>query len=182
MWGTRIQGRTVSMRPITESELPLLLEWGADSEVLRSAEVDYQAIAPSELKKWWERAGTDPATFHWGLEHEGRLVGRTAILYLDWQMRMAWTATQLGDPTAWEQGIAAETMELRSEYAFRQLGLHKLDSACAEDSQGCREAHQRAGYREMARLKEQLYRDGRWHDEILTELVAEDWMRDHPTA
>ncbi len=180
MWGARLQSRRVLLRPITESELPALLDWGADSEVLRLAEFDYQAIAPSELKKWWEQAGTVPDAFHWGLECEGRLVGRTAILHLDWQARMGWTATQLGEGSAWGEGIAADAFALRAECAFRQLNLHKLDSACSEESTACREALERTGYRPFARLKEQLYRDGRWFDEILTEVLGRDWERDHP--
>ena len=180
MWGTRIQGRAVLLRPVTEAELPLLLEWSADSAVLHLAEMDYHPVAPpSELKKWWEQAGTEHNTFHWGLEVRGRLVGRTAILHLDWQARSGWTASQLGERSAWDQDIAAEAFSLRAEYAFRQLNLHKLDSACSDDNAACREALRRAGYREAVRFKEQLYRDGRWFDEIASELLAEDWERDH---
>ncbi|MGH7918367.1 MAG: GNAT family N-acetyltransferase [Candidatus Dormibacteraceae bacterium] len=182
MWGVRIQGQIVLLRPIAEEELPLLVGWQADAEVLRLAGIGYHAMAPADLKKWWQEAGTQPTSLHWGLEWEGRLVGRTAIHEIDWLNRRAWTATMLGDKSAWRHGIATEAMALRTEHAFRQLNLHKLGSGYAETNVGSGEAQRRAGYREVARFKEQLYRDGRWYDEIVTEVLREDWEAEHPLA
>lgn len=179
MWGVTIRGRVVLMRPIVEAELPLLLDWRADAEVLRFAVVGYHAPGPAELKKWWEQAGTDRDAFHWGLEWQGRLVGQTEIDHVDWTARNGWAATMIGDRSAWRQGIATEAIALRTEYEFRQLNPHKLTSAYAEPDPGSAKALRRAGYREVARLKEQRYRDGRWFDEILTEVVREEWEREH---
>lgn len=179
MWGPRVQGRSILLRPITEPELSLLFDWGADTEVLRLAGVGYYAMAPSDLKRWWEEAGTDATSCHWGLEREGRLVGRTAIFHIDWIGRHGWTATLVGDRSVWRRGIATEAMALRTEFAFRQLNLHKLNSGYADGNLGSAEAQRRAGYREIARLKDQLYRDGRWFDEIMTEVMREDWEREH---
>lgn len=180
MWGARIQGATVLMRPITEAELPLLLDWSADPEVLRLAGVPYHAMAPGALKTWWEVAGTDPRSFHWGLEWEGRFVGRAAIYSIDWTSRHGWTATLVGDRSVWRRGIATETIALRTEFAFRQLDLHKLKSAYADGNQGSAQAQRRAGYHQIARAREHLYRDGQWHDAILTELLREDWEHAQP--
>lgn len=180
MWGVRIEGRTVRMRPIVESEQPLLLDWGADAEVLRLAGIGFAAMAPTGLRRWWEEAGTDPNSYHWGLEWEGRLVGRAAIFQINWIARHGRTATLVGDRSVWRRGIATEAIALRTEYAFRQLNLHKLSSAYAEGNQGSAVAQRRSGYREVARLKEHLYRDGRWHDAIMTEVLRDDWEASHP--
>lgn len=179
MWGLRIEGRIVRMRPIAEAELPLLMDWSADAEVQHFTSI-HHAWAPGEAKEWWEKAGTDPSAFHWGLEWEGRLVGRSAILRIDWQAGNAWTATMIGDRSVWRHGIATESMALRTEYAFRQLNLHKLRAAYADGNVGSAEALRRAGYREVARFKEQLYRHGRWFDDVWTEVLREDWDRQHP--
>lgn len=180
MWGIPMRSRAVVMRPIVEAEISLLVAWSADPEVLRFVGTGYHAMAPAEVKKWWEEAGTDQSAFHWGLEWEGRLVGRTAIEHIDWQDRLGWTETVVGDKSAWGQGIATQAVGMRSDYAFRQLYLHKLDSFYADGNPGGAEVQRRAGYHKVARLREQLYRDGRWFDEIWTELLREDWEREHP--
>lgn len=179
MWGPRIDGRVVRMRPIAEAELPLLIDWTADAEVQRFTSIRH-AWAPGEVKERWENAGTDPLAFHWGLEWGGRLVGQSAIQRINWQARNGWTATMIGDRSAWRQGIGTESMALRTEYAFRQLNLHKLKAAYADGNAGTAEALRRTGYREVARLTEHLYRHGRWFDEIWTEVLRRDWEQEHP--
>ena len=181
MWGLTVEGRVVRMRPIAEAELPLLMEWSADAEVQRFAGI-YHAMAPDDLRKWWEEAGTDAQAFHWGLEWQGRLVGRTAIHNIDWQARHGWTGILIGDRSAWRHGIATESIALRTEYAFRRLNLHKLRASYADGNLGSAGALRRAGYREIARLKEQHYRQGHWFDEICTELLRDDWERERRPA
>lgn len=88
----------------------------------------------------------------------------------------------MGDKSVWRHGIATAAVALRTECAFRQLNLHKVNLAYVDGDMGSARVQRRAGYREIARLKEQLYRDGRWFDEIRTELLREDWERERPSA
>jgi RimJ/RimL family protein N-acetyltransferase len=67
-------------------------------------------------------------------------------------------------------------MRLRAEYAFTQLGLHKLVSSYFEGNAASAGAQRRCGYREVARLRDELYREGRWHDRIVTELLRDEWV------
>lgn len=182
MWGVTMRGQAVVMRPIVEAELRLLLGWRADPQVVRLLSSGYRAQAPSEVKQWWEQAGTASDAFHWGLEWDGRLVGHTEINHIDWTARSGWTAILIGDRSVWRHGIGTEAVALRTEYAFWKLNLHKLSSAYFAGNLGIAKALGRAGYREVARLKEQLYRDGRWFDQILTEVLREDWEREHALA
>lgn len=95
MWGPRLEDSVVALRPIAESEWPLLVEWSADAEVLRFAGIayakmapaglicGYHAMAPEATRKWC----ADPNALHWGLDWHGRLVGRTGIHHIDWHAR-----------------------------------------------------------------------------------------------
>ncbi|MFZ0216545.1 MAG: GNAT family protein [Candidatus Dormiibacterota bacterium] len=175
MWGPRLEGRIVRLRPIAESEIPTLTVWFADPLVLRLLGGPLVAVSPAQEKEWWETSGSDWQSVHWGLEWQGRLVGETSITQIDWMSRKGMTGTAIGYRTAWRQGIATEAMRIRAEYAFRQLDLHKLDSGYFDTNVGSGEAQRRAGYREVGRLRDELFRDGRWYDLILTELLRGDW-------
>lgn len=180
MWGPSIEGRVVLLRPVAESEIPILLDWLADPDVLRYLGALFHAQAPAAERAWWEGAGRDPDAIVWGLEFEGRLVGTTSINRIDWVSRNGMTGTLIGDRSAWGKGIATESMQLRAAYAFRQLQLHKLVSGYFESNTASGKAQARCGYRVIGRAREELYRDGRWHDRIITELLREDWEREHP--
>jgi RimJ/RimL family protein N-acetyltransferase len=68
-------------------------------------------------------------------------------------------------------------MRLRSRYAFAELGLNKLKSMHIEGNVASGRAMASAGYRRVGVLRQEFYRDGRWHDAVATELLREDWER-----
>jgi RimJ/RimL family protein N-acetyltransferase len=68
-------------------------------------------------------------------------------------------------------------MRLRADFAFRELPLRKLQSGYLEGNEASRRAQAAAGYREVGRFHGQFFREGRWLDEILTELLREDWEK-----
>ncbi|MGH7918366.1 MAG: GNAT family N-acetyltransferase [Candidatus Dormibacteraceae bacterium] len=175
MWGPRIQGKVVLMRPMKEAEIPLFVDWLADPDVIRHLGGPFYAQSPATEREWWEKAGTNPDDIHWGLEHDGRLVGTTGINHIDWASRNAMTGTAIGDRSAWGKGVATEAMQLRAEYAFRQLQLHKLCSGYIEVNVASGKAQAACGYRIVGRSRDEDYRDGRWNDLILTELMRADW-------
>lgn len=175
MWGPRIQGRVVLLRPVAEKEIPLALEWFADPDVLRYLGEGFNAQSPASEREWWERAGDNPDSYHWGLEFEGRLVGTTSIAGIDWASRNGMTGTAIGDRSAWGKGVATESMQLRAGFAFRQLQLHKLISGWFEPNAASGKAQASCGYRVVGRARDELFRDGRWYDLVLTELMRADW-------
>jgi hypothetical protein len=73
-------------------------------------------------------------------------------------------------------------MTLRTEYAFRHLNLHKLKSGAIMDNEPSKRALQRAGYRQVGVEREESWRDGRWRDHWLCEVLRDDWEREHRHA
>lgn len=179
MWGPRIKGQVVLLRPVAEAELPIFLADFADPDVLRYLSEAFYAVAPAAQREWWEKTGTDPNSVVWGVEFEGRLVGSTSLHEIDWASRNAMTGTAISDRSAWGRGVATETMQLRAAFAFRQLQLHKLVSGYYEPNVASGKAQASCGYRVVGRARDELYRDGRWHDLIWTELMRADWESAH---
>ena len=78
----------------------------------------------------------------------------------------------------WGKGVASEAMALRTRFAFRELNLHKVRSRAFMDNEASKRALQKAGYREVGILREEFYRDGRWHDVWMSEVLRADWEKD----
>jgi RimJ/RimL family protein N-acetyltransferase len=70
-------------------------------------------------------------------------------------------------------------MQLRTNYAFTQTPLRKLKSAYADGNEACARAQAAAGYRVIGRYQADRFADGRWRDEILTEVMRADWEKAH---
>lgn len=154
----------------------MLVDWFEDLEVTRTLGMTF---APGEAgeREWFERTGKAPDQVAWVIEHEGRVVGSTSIMEINWMYQRGRTGLVLGDKSAWGKGIASEAMRLRTRYAFEHLNLNKLISGYLDGNTASARAQAKAGYREAGRRRAHFFRDGAWVDEILTEVLREDWLR-----
>lgn len=176
MFGPVIQGSSFRLRPLRAADAEVMIAWFEDQEVTARLSIRLVPSLESELA-WVRRSSEDPDTIQWGIEHEGRLVGTTGILAISWTDQHGSTGTLIGDKTAWGRGIAGEMMRLRADYAFTQHPFVKLKSGYLEGNEASRRAQLGAGYREVGRLRREYFRDGRWIDQVITELLREDWER-----
>jgi len=174
MYGPVIRGSNFTLRPPREDEAEAMVAWFESMEVTARLKLRFPPSVPME-RDWLNRQASDPNCVFWAIEHGGHLVGVSHIVQIDWQHRHAKTGTLIGDTSAWGKGIAREMMKLRAEYAFDELGLHKLSSAYIEGNVASARAQASAGYREIGRSRQHVWREGRWLDMIHTELLREDW-------
>jgi RimJ/RimL family protein N-acetyltransferase len=174
MYGPRLQGSLVTLRPPLPQDAERFVEWLSDADVTRT--LGNQSAPTLEYEREWlaQRRDEDTSVF-WCVEYEGRHVGSTGIWLIDWTNRHAKTGTVIGDKSVWNRGIAGEAMRLRTRYAFETLDLHKLYSGYLDGNEASWRAQRSAGYREVGRHREHFFRAGRWIDEVLTEVLRSDW-------
>ena len=179
MYGPIIQGKLVRLRPPKPDEAVAISTWFEDLEVTRFLKLRHPPTVEFE-KEFLERIGRDPDAVWWAVEHEGRLVGGTSIVRIDWKHGFGTTGTVLADKNVWGKGLARELMQLRAAYAFTQLPLRKLKSGYLDGNVASARAQKAAGYKEVGRWTADRFIDGKWVDHVLTELLREDWERAHP--
>jgi RimJ/RimL family protein N-acetyltransferase len=174
MYGPIIVGSQFRLRPPRLEDAAVMVDWFADPEVTALLLVRMGMTVEAE-EAWLRRSQEARDSIVWVIEHEGRCVGTTAIGQIDWANQHGTTGTLIGDKTVWGRGIARELMRLRADYAFTQHPFGKLKSGYLEGNEASRRAQLGAGYREVGRLRREHFRDGRWIDHVLTELLREDW-------
>jgi ribosomal-protein-alanine N-acetyltransferase len=180
MYGPVIEGKLVRLRPPKPDDAAVMITWFEDMEVTRFV---LRRHPPSldEEKEWLEKMARDPDQVVWLVEYEGRAVGTTAIHAISWRNGSGTTGTVIGDKTVWGKGLGRELMQLRADYAFTQLPLRKLKSAYFDGNEASGKAQSAAGYREVGRYRADVFIDGRWRDQILTEVLRQDWERSRST-
>lgn len=176
MYGPVIQGKLVRLRPPASEEAAAMITWFEDMEVTRFLLRRHPPSIEME-KEWLDKMARSPDDVVWVIEHEDRLVGITGIHQIDWANGYGTTGTLLGDKSVWGKGVGRELMQLRTRYAFTQLPLRKLKSSHFEGNEASGRAQAAAGYRVVGRHKADRFADGSWRDEILTEVMREDWLK-----
>jgi RimJ/RimL family protein N-acetyltransferase len=111
----------------------------------------------------------------WSIDRDGRFVGVTSLYSPDLRRSQARFSIVLGDPEVWGRGLGTAVTRRVVDHAFRNLGLHKVNSDYLEPNAASRAIHERVGFVEEGRLREDAWRQGRWVDRILLSLLASEW-------
>jgi RimJ/RimL family protein N-acetyltransferase len=176
MNGPVIQGKLVRLRPPKPEDASPMVSWFEDMEATLFLGRRNPPSVEME-KEWMEATARDPNSVVWVVEVEGRAVGTTGIREIDWKNGFGTTGTLIGDRSLWGRGIGREVMQLRARYAFIQLPLRKLKSSYFDGNVASGRAQAAAGYREVGRYLADRYVDGKWVDEVMTEVLREDWLK-----
>jgi RimJ/RimL family protein N-acetyltransferase len=174
MYGPVIEGTLFRLRPPRLDDAAVMIAWFEDMEVTARLALRFPPSLEQE-QEWLRSRATDRSAISWVIEHEGRAVGTTGIESIDWTNQSAETGTLIGDKGVWGRGIAREMMRRRADFAFTELPLRKLRSSVIEGNEASLRAQRSAGYREVGRFHREVFREGRWLDLILTELMREEW-------
>jgi len=176
MYGPVIEGELVRLRPPKPEDAAVIITWFEDLEVTRFILLRFPPSIEMEME-WLDRMAKSQDDIVWLVEHEGRAVGVTAIHQINWKNGSGTTGTTIGDRSLWGKGFGREVMQLRCRFAFTQLPLRKLKSAYFDGNDASAKAQAAAGYREVGRYRADQFIDGSWVDQIITEVLREDWEK-----
>jgi ribosomal-protein-alanine N-acetyltransferase len=84
-----------------------------------------------------------------------------------------------GKPYA-RQGLTLSAVRALSDFAFRTLGLHRLEAACIPENHASRDLLKKAGFVEEGQAKAYLKINGAWRDHVLFGLVSPHGGHDGP--
>jgi len=93
------------------------------------------------------------------------------------EAKMAEFGIFIGDKKYWGQGCGTEACRLIVDHGFRKLKLHRVYlRVLAYNIRGIK-SYQKVGFKVEGRLKEHIYRDGFYHDEIVMGLLREEYLK-----
>jgi len=176
MLGPIIRGTQIYLAPPQTEYLDTYRRWFADPAVTRYLLLR-NPPSPQQEAEWFDRIARSDDDVVWAIVRtEGDvLIGSTGLHSIDWRHRHANSGIVIGEREYWGKGYASEAMRLRTDYAFRELGLEKVLSSVFTGNEGSRRALEKAGYRQCGLLRRQRYFEGRWHDEWMGEILREEW-------
>jgi RimJ/RimL family protein N-acetyltransferase len=176
MFGPLLRGEKVTLRPARENDAEDFVRWFADMEVTRFLS-RRMAITLQQEQEFLKKLGESKDDVWWVLEADGKAIGATGIHRIDWIDANATTGIMIGEKDHWRKGYATEAMQLRTRYAFRELNLHKLLTEVDTDNEASKKALERNGYKAVGIRREQTFREGKWKDRWLGEVLRDDWEK-----
>jgi RimJ/RimL family protein N-acetyltransferase len=112
---------------------------------------------------------------------EGSLVGVAGLHMVNNVARSCEFRVLLGDPSVWRQGLGTETCQLLSSYAFELLNMNRVWLGVSASNAGAHRSYEKSGFVTEGVLREEVYRNGRYHDVIRMGLLRREYEALRPT-
>jgi UDP-4-amino-4,6-dideoxy-N-acetyl-beta-L-altrosamine N-acetyltransferase len=162
---------SVRLRPMTASDLPLVLKWRND-ESIRRYMFSTHVISEVESARWFERESADPRT-HLLIFEQGGMSSGYVKLHMHGSGRTADWGFYASPKTPRGTGKALGMCAL--DHAFHLLALHKVCGQALGFNSASIGLHDKLGFQREGVLRDQHF-DGRsYHDVVCFGLLESEW-------
>ncbi len=170
------KGHKTLLRPVEKSDLPELRKWVNDIETRRFM-LNSGPISEIMEERWLEKISVASPELHLAIcLLDGTLLGTMSLHNVDMRHRHATTGSFIGPHEHRGKGYGQDAKMQLLNFAFNEMNLHKVMSRVLAFNKRSAAYSAKCGYKEEARLKEQTFRDGKWHDELILSVFREDWL------
>jgi RimJ/RimL family protein N-acetyltransferase len=173
-----LAGERVRLRGVRDDDLPALAKWDMDPG--RMATLSHWVAPPSEaaakerIAKWSANDKGDLGFAIETLDDPPVLVGHIGLWGAHPKDRCATLGIALGREYI-GCGYGTDAMRVIVGYAFRELGLHRIQLSVASFNPAGIRAYEKAGFVEEGRHRESVLHDGRWYDQVLMSILDHQW-------
>lgn len=177
-------GRKVVLRELRVSDAPALLLLLGAPEVARFIATPPPSVEAFE--RFIHRTTRESATlksmcFAVTLVGDDTAIGLFQIHEIDESVRIAEWGFALGS-AFWGTGVFVEAANLMLAFAFERLGVHRLEARVAVRNGRGGRALQKVGGVPEGVLRKGFQKDGRYLDQVMYAIVANDWRASRETV
>jgi RimJ/RimL family protein N-acetyltransferase len=174
-------GNLVRLREYRKEDLPMVVQFMNDREIRRNLApgITFPLTMNDEMK-WFEN-NSGMSTSHYGFAIEtlddAKYIGGCGVHNIDWKNRHADVGIFIGDRTFLGKGYGTDAMKILTAFVFEEMNMHKIRLEVYAFNERAIRCYEKCGYSEEARFREELFRDGAYHDIVRMVLFRRDWTR-----
>jgi len=176
-----IVGDKVIIRPIEKKDLPLVLPWWNDPEVMYYADDDPNpsvTLQDLEERHAKEKSEWSKSMARYVIQtKEGKLIGD--IMYRGYRadVRSAYMGIFIGEKEYRGQGYGTEAIKLFSEYLFVDKQLHKIAITVSDFNTRAIRAYEKCGFRRDGVLRDNAIINGKFVDHVVMSILEDEYQQ-----
>ncbi len=178
-----IRGKQVTLRGLELTDAPEMVRCFNDMEVRRFllSVVPFSVEEERDwIKRFWElrRKGTEHF-FGIELNKPKKLIGICGLEGVSITHRRAELGIVIFNKDYWGKGLGTEAVKLLLHYGFNLLNLHCIWLAVFEDNKRAQRVYEKVGFQPAGRRRHAVFRNGRYFDMYLYDILAEEHRQKH---
>ncbi len=171
-------GERVFLRPFSKDDLPYIQKWSNDAE-LRRLIGEVAPMSRANTEKWFREfvADKDQIWFAIVLKKGERVIGEAGLL----RMFRPWRSTDMtiiiGEKDAWGKGYGTEVGHLLLDYAFNQLGFHRISIGVVGFNKKALKFWRSLGFKKEGVERDAHYYDNEYSDGIMMSILENEFRK-----
>ncbi len=173
-----LRGEKVTLRTITREDLPRLQGFRNSLETELAGGGDPPMPTPVErVQKEYEQAVVEKRRDRtdFAIEADGECIGTCGLFNIDMNARHAELGITIGDREYWGRGYGREAVDLLLDYAFRLRNLRRVWLEVHSANERAIRSYRSCGFVEEGRMREHVWLDGRYVDNVIMGVLREEW-------
>ncbi len=157
------------------------VRWQQDSEFHRLADSDpAEMVSEKKIKEWIEKAEDSfkPERYHFSIRalDSDKLIGFLG-LWLDLIHSEVWVGIGIGERAYWGKGYGTDAMKLGVQYAFMELGVHRVSLGLHAYNPRAMRSYEKVGFRLEGRTRQDMLREGKRTDSFWMGILLDEWLQ-----
>ena len=181
-----LYGPRVYLRAVEVEDWAKGYGWINDPEVSRFLVGGVEPYSKLREREWYKAAaeGSSDTDIHFAVvtREDDRYIGNAGLHRINWRCRRAALGIMIGEKDCWNQGYGTEATRLILEFAFGELGLHRVWLDVDSDNRRARRAYEKAGFKQEGIKRDHMYYDGAFHDIVLMSILSSDTLPEGAVA
>lgn len=172
-----LQGKKVTLRPGTNSDIYYLSRWYNDTELNRLAGWSNSKVTLDKLKYNIARSfGYDPMNLMIDNE-KGKPIGTIQLYDFNEQDRSCKLGIRIGDKDYWGKGYGEDAVKTLLEYAFMKIDIYRVTLKVYEYNERAARCYLKCGFLHEGRTRQSACIEGKFYDEMIMGALKSDFMK-----
>lgn len=172
----KIVGSRLYLSPnsINDDDANKYLKWMNDEDVAKDFGQYNRIVTSKNDLKWLYEPPSDMQRYAMILLECDVLIGSISIHNIDHLNRTAFIGIFIGEKEHRNKGYGTDAIRLILEYGFKTLNLRKIMLTVHADNYAAIACYKKVGFQEEGRLRECIYKDGRYIDKVYMGILKKE--------
>ncbi len=163
----------IQFTKLHEKHLEMVLRWRMQPEVSRYMLTDISG-SMEDQKRWFHNISEDDGYLYWVIFYQGDPIGLINLAAIDRRNQRTNIGYYIGEVKFRPLGFMIPPYLYN--FVFKEMKFRKIYGEVVASNENILTMHRMHGFREVGTFKDHIFKDGKFHDVILVELLSESWL------
>jgi len=175
-----LEGRKVRLRAYTKGDLEKARTYLNDPKVSRMLQIGIPfPFRPEDEEKWYnslELNGSGEYSFAIESKENGEYLGGCGMQRIDTKNRLTTVGIFLGDEHC-GKGYGTDALQVLVDFCFNEVNLNKIKLFVFAFNKRAIACYRKIGFKLEGTLRQEIFRDGKYQDNLVMGLLFSDWQK-----